>query len=690
MRTKRPRLLPLLSTLCVVFTCTCCSVFKRTPLQEGEHILESYKIEIEGKEKIDKSEFTSSIRQKPPVSVLGIGIGGSPVVYSQRSTAQSKTSIEERLHKMGWYGSSVDTLVSYRGNSAKVTYRIRPGHRIPIRDIVWPSQGDSLFVEDFLADTSKVLIRRGEYLCEDVIDNEISRSITALKREGYYTLDHSLYRIAIDTLAFPGEAIVHYDIAGRVPKSHIDKVEISFPQDMKVRRSTLEGLNLLRPGDVYNADEVSSTYSRFSSIRLFQSVGINMALKDDDDDVDCTIALTQSRLQGFRTNLEASTNSSGLLGISPQLSYYHKNLFGGGEWLNIGFTGNFQFKLSDDTRATELGVSTSLNIPGIPGVPLSKIRGSDIPHSEFNVAFSHQNRPEYTRNIFSGSVSYSGMLSRRFSYKVYPFQIGYVRIFDLNESFAARLQRNPYMRYSYQDHTDAGVSATLTYFSDTRTVPTSSYWGASLQGDISGNVISLFSGLLRENSNGEKLLFGAPFSQYARAELSLVRALRFGSSDAHTLAFRLTGGVGSAYGNSSAIPYEKQFYVGGASSMRGWQARSLGPGYDAMDETFSIPSQTGNMKLEADIEYRFPLFWILEGALFAETGNVWDKVSGLDFGALAADYGIGLRLNAKLVLVRLDFGMQLRNPSLEQMWLTPAQALSSRAFALHFGVGYPF
>ncbi len=688
---KKINLHPLALTLSAILLCSSCAIFRKPILGEGEYVLNSYSIDIENsKDAPDKSSLNSQVRQKPVFSIFGFGIGATPAVYNRRSTAQSKNAMSEHLQKMGWYGARIDTVVSYHGRNADVRYRVSGGHRFPIRSILWPSEGDSLFLEDFLADTSKVLFHKGDYLCEDVIDSEIERSISSLHRKGYYSLENSRYRIAIDTLSYRGEAIIHYNIEGSVPKAHIGNVSISYPKDMNVRSSVLEGLNQIHPGDVYDAGKVSSTYSRFSSVRMFQSVGVNMSSQEDGSRVDCDISLTQSKLQGFRTNLEISTNSSGLFGVSPQLVYYHKNLFGGGEWLNIGFTGNFQFKVGDDTRATETGTSASLNIPGIIGISFDKLKGSEIPHTEFNLSFSHQNRPEYTRNLFSGSVSFSGVLSRRFSYQVYPLQLGYVRIFNLNESFASRLERNPYMRYSYQDHTDAGVSLALNYFSDARSNPNSSYWGASLQGDVSGNIISLFGRLLPQSESGERLLFGAPFSQYARFELSLRRSQRFGSDDSQALAFRLIGGLGSAYGNSSAIPYEKQFYVGGASSMRGWQARSLGPGSSPVDETFSIPSQTGNVRLEADLEYRFPLFWLLEGALFAETGNVWDSSTGVRLSDLAADYGLGLRLNAKLLIVRLDLGIQARNPSLESPWLSPESAFSSRAFAVHFGVGYPF
>ena len=157
------------------------------------------------------------------------------------------------------------------------------------------------------------------------------------------------------------------------------------------------------------------------------------------------------------------------------------------------------------------------------------------------------------------------------------------------------------------------------------------------------------------------------------------------------MAFRVLAGAGVAYGNSTALPYEKQFYVGGAGSMRGWQARALGPGSAQLDKTFSIPSQTGDIKLEADLEYRFPMMWKLEGALFAEVGNVWKAEQGVNLGELAADWGVGFRVNLDILVLRIDWGIRLRDPSLDgDKWLSPLSALKSKGSALHFGVGYPF
>ncbi len=111
-----------------------------------------------------------------------------------------------------------------------------------------------------------------------------------------------------------------------------------------------------------------------------------------------------------------------------------------------------------------------------------------------------------------------------------------------------------------------------------------------------------------------------------------------------------------------------------------------------MNDAFRIPSQTGNLKLEADLEYRFPAFWKLEGALFAEAGNVWTMGSTpITWSSLAADWGVGLRVNLDFILIRLDAGFRIHDPARAEgeRWVQPRDWLHGSS-AIHFGVGYPF
>ena len=254
----------------------------------------------------------------------------------------------------------------------------------------------------------------------------------------------------------------------------------------------------------------------------------------------------------------------------------------------------------------------------------------------------------------------------------------------------------------------------LQYSSDPSINPANSYFKADFQFDIAGNLISAFNPLMPVDSSGFRTIWNSPYSQFVRGELSLVYTWKFGRDNKQALAVRGLGGIGYAYGNSAKMPFERLFWAGGSNSLRGWTARSVGPGSSRMDRTFSIPNQTGDMRLEANIEYRFPLFSIFRGAVFADWGNVWNLErtgrhesmgggSGEDhsteelsyfrwgdvFRTSAFSAGAGLRIDLNFVVVRFDVGIKLYDPATQQ-WPNIRTWFSRGGYAFQFGIGYPF
>ena len=444
-------------------------------------------------------------------------------------------------------------------------------------------------------------------------------------------------------------------------------MQITHPERLKIRHKVLENLNTLRPGDLYNEKEVNTTYTRFASVGMLSGVNVNLEPVSDDQ-VDCNITLRNSRLQAFRADLEASVNSTGLVGISPQLNYIHKNIFHGGEQLNIGVKGNFQFKPRDPAYSTEVSVTGSIRFPKFIGLPNRIFKGPNIPRTDITMGFVYQDRPEYRRAVIS-------------------------------------TQTNPFLLSAYMDHFDMGVGGMLYYTTDASAVPKTPFHYVRFGFDLSGNLLSLFNPLMPVNEYDEHTIWSTPYSQYVRGELNLGKVFRFGKNDQQAVALHLMAGAGYAYGNSDNMPVEKLFYSGGSMSMRGWQARTLGPGTSQPMTMFSIPSQVGQMKLEANVEYRFPLVWKLEGALFADAGNIWDfpplwndyTDDGSYFSfktfpeSLGLDWGLGIRLNLDFILIRVDAGVRLHDPVREEgnRWV-PINQWFKGNYAIHFGVGYPF
>ncbi len=709
--------------LAAIAAISACSTTKLLP--EGTYRLVSNKVSVEDDSKLNSSELTPYIRQQANSSFLGMSLGVSiynwsngsgkginrfweklgtpPVVFDESEVDSSVENMLNYMTTLGYYNASIEPEIKYKRRKAKVTYNVYAGSRYTIDEIVYDIPEGGTFEQDFYADTARVSIKPGDFLSEDLLEAETERGATHFRNLGYYDFNKNNYFFEADTLG--DKTILHYRIKGYtrnetpsedvpITKYRIDSVSIWYPSNIRLNESMVKKFNIIRPGSWYNERNVNTTYYRYSALNLFNNVNIEMT-PTDSSKVNCDIRLMGTDMTGFKLNAEVSTNSSGLLGLSPQFSFFHKNLFHGGERLNIGFTGNWQFNPSTNVRATEVGISANLSIPRSLGYSVEKIRGRNIPRTEFVASYNYQNRPEYTRSVAGFSYGYSGQIRTRVFYQIYPIQMNYIKLYNISSSFSETITENPYLADTYQDQIDFGTGMTLYYTTDASIVPKGPYGFIRLSFDTAGNLLSLFdSWLPMDEDRGSKLLLGVPYNQYVRLGLTFGKVFRFGRNDGHALAFRLDGGIGRAYGNSTALPFEKQFYVGGASSMRGWQVRTLGPGFDEQNDSFVIPSQTGNVKLEADLEYRFKMFWKLEGALFAEAGNVWMMEYMLDQlpASIAADWGLGIRVNLNFILLRIDAGFKVRDPSRAEgrRWLSPGEWFKSDGAAIHFGVGYPF
>lgn len=719
----------LTALMAVLALAASCSTTRILP--EGEYRLAKNSIEVTNSRKFDPSTLNQYIKQQPNSTLFGWNpflsiynwpapdsdgamarffrkIGTAPVVYSPAAVESTIDNIKNHLEYVGYYNSAVSSDIRVKGRKVAVNYLVQLGKQYQIDSLSYTLPQRGTFAEDFREDIPNVGVKVGDFLSEEALEAETVRGAAHYRDLGYYDFSKNNYVFEADTISVPGKLFLEMKVGEHsrndseengqpLHKFYIDSVTISHSKDLVFKEQILKDLNTIHPGMMYSESDIRTTYTRLSSLRLFSSVGIEMT-PSDSNLVNCAISLTQSKLQGFKANLEASTNSSGLMGISPQLSFYHKNIFHGGEWLNLSFMGNFQFMLHDPIRSNEFGVSAGLSFPKFLGLPYSFFSGPNIPRTEINLSYNYQDRPEYTRNIVSTSFGYSGIY-RRLNYQFYPLQLNIVKLSHMDPGFFETLSRNPFMRYAYSDHFDAGVGGTIYLSSSTDPIPSGSYRYLRLSTDLSGNVISLFKPVLRKAEDGTGLLFGIPYSQYVRSEITLGRTWVFGKGGKQAIATRLLAGAGHSYGNSSVLPFEKQFYVGGANSMRGWQARALGPGRSPMNESFIIPSQTGDMKLEANVEYRFPMFWKVEGALFVDAGNVWtfkqdNDESKFDFDTLgesiAADWGLGARVNLNFLVLRLDMGMKLHDPSRTSPWLQPGEWIKRDGFAVHFGVGYPF
>ncbi len=687
-------------------------------------------------------------------------IGQEPVIFDPSLVNSTINNLKNHLVYEGYYDSDVTDNVVTRKKKTTVNYNITLGKRYIIDQVNYDIEDPELS-KVFFDDSLQNVIERGEYLSEEYLTAKSEEIASDLRNRGYFGFSKNYLFFTADTIGLDGKAKLDVSIknytrnetpneAKKHTVFHIGKVRmeplrkpdnplvyrfvgdsvialpaanlytptdsveyknilVKYRNKLLIRKRVLARMNSVEPDSIYDEKQIADTYTKLSNLKLFSSVNIQMT-QTDSNTVDCNMKLTASQLQGYKLGFETSINSNGLFGISPSISYYHKNLFRGAEVLSINLMGDFQFGFGNEKRATEFGASTSLSTPNFLFLPDRLFKSANIPRTEFALSYNYQERPEYTRNILSGSYSYVWSVADKFFYKVAPLQVGIVKLYNLKPDFYESLT-DPFLKNSYQDHFDLGLGTNFYYTTDSSPVPQHSYFYLRLQNDLSGNLLSLFNGYMKQNANGERLIWNSPYSQYYRGEITTVYTWKFGRKEDHSIAARFLGGYGIGYGNSVTLPFEKRFWAGGAYSLRAWQARSVGPGYAQMDTTFTIPNQSGDIRLEANIEYRFPLFWNFEGALFVDAGNVWNHKASVEKGNpdeditdsnlkgvfkfnnfyrhIAADWGAGLRLDLDFVLLRLDLGIKLYDPA-ENDWKGPRSFLKRGNYGVQFGVGYPF
>lgn len=643
-------------------------------------------------------------------------VGAAPVVYDPELLQPSIDGMLNQLEYSGYYNSKITakeiartTKKGKEKRQMSTEFHVNLGKQYPLRKI-------DFYVDDpdlaavMASDSANFTISIGDPLSQKALETESERLAQLFRNNGYWGFSKNYFFYYADTTSFPNEAVMWTRIeeythnetpAAARPhrKYNFGDITIMPIGGLKVHERMLNRLNKLETGDLYREADVKNTYSRFSNVPIFSSVSINLTEKDSST-LDCRILLSPSKQRAVKLNIDGSINTNGLWGISPAISYSNKNFFHGGEVFTLGFKGNFQFNLAQHVRALEFSVNSGIKFPTFLLLP-DKVFKTVLPSTELKVSFNYQDRPEYHRQIFSTSYGYSWITAdKQQRFDITPININVVDVSKLSEQFVERI-KDPYLINSFRSHFVLGTRFNYFFTTDPSTHPKKTYFYLRGALETAGNLLSCFNKYLYDEEYGLGYVMDLPYSQFVRTEITAVPTIRFGNNNEYSLAARFLFGIGLPYGNSHILPFEQVFYAGGANSMRGWQARTVGPGASQLDKAFSIPNQNGEMHMEMNLELRFPMFWKLHAGVFLDAGNVWnvtDFGSGRDeshfsfkncLSTTALNWGVGLRADFDLILVRLDLGIQTYDPR-KQHLVSPIDWFLDGAMSLHFGIGLPF
>ena len=694
-------------------------------------------------------------------------IGEEPVIWNEFDIEKNEERLKLYLRNKGYYYAEVNDTSRFHKQKADVKYNVDAGEPYIIRKVSYLFQ-DTTLRELILTDTLNTLLKQGSLLDADVIQEERIRIENYLRTLGFYNFNKDLINFEADTSwinkvvdltavidAYPlkiqedfytqyvpnrkyrvsnvfiladfnqKDALINYqEYLKSLTENTINNFRFLYHEKLKNDPEIITQNIYIIPGRIYDINDVSQTYQHLSSLRIFKTVNIYFEEENpenpnqmEDYPLTCYIQLTPATLQSYSLELEG-TNSSGNFGAAGNISYQHRNLFGGAENLNIRLKGSIEFLRKLDTTGIqnlkgidlvyEAGIDARLTLPQflLPFRTENFIRKYN-PNTRITLAFNQQQRPDYTRRISNAGFGYTWSNPPYISHIINPLDINYVKMLRVDSVFLDDIQ-GTYLQHSYEDRLITSTSYSFIYNNqDIKKLSSYTYFRINTEqaGFVVASGYKLFG---TPNENGNYEIAGNEFAQFIKCDFDI----RYYSiiDDKSNFVYRFFAGVAWPYGNSIAIPFEKQYFSGGANGIRAWPVRNLGPG--TYLETKSVyPNSTADIKLEGNIEYRFKLFWILEGALYADAGNIWaisdeDDREGAVFKwntfykQIAVGTGLGLRMNFSYFIFRFDLGIKARDPSIPEELGGPQWVIFNRPdqpeydfgyfSTLHLAIGYPF
>ena len=676
-------------------------------------------------------------------------IGEAPVIFNEEQAERSRADILQALMVQGYLAGDVKVQKSIKKKKLKASYVLHPGRPYIVNSIKLEIE-DPTIRDILLKDSVETMLSKGMIFNSNILDGERSRINAKLQNLGYYQFNKEYITYQADTVR--GTYKVDLTMRLRNPQrvSHhtaftLGNINLITSQNSSRNLSVLpidsvnyHGLNIyydgnlnfrpkiladnvqLESGDLYSLNKVQQTYDNFNRMKAFKYTSINMQISPSDSTLLNAYIMTEySRFRSISAELEG-TNSAGDLGAAASLTFSHRNLFKGSETWAVKLRGAYEaitgLEGYTNQNYVEWGLETSINFPRFLFPFLSRdFRHNIKANSEVSVQYDMQNRPEFRRRVATAAWRYRwAKLNDKFSHRFDLLDISFISMPWISTTFKETYldnltEYNAILKYNYEDLFIMKLGYSFVYNSMGLSGNTGSNSGTNsytiranieTAGNLLQGINKIFGGT--KNSSGSFTVFNIAFAQYIKGDFDISKSIRF--DERNSLAIHAGLGVAYPYGNANMLPFEKRYFSGGANSVRGWNVRSLGPGtYKGLDRNIDYINQSGDIKLDLNLEYRTHLFWKIDGALFIDAGNIWtirdyrDQPGGqfklTDFyKQLAASYGIGFRLVFDYFILRFDGGMKAVNPVytkgkdhyplIDPHW--------GRDFTFHFAVGLPF
>ena len=671
-------------------------------------------------------------------------LGNPPVTYDSELAERSRLRMEKYLKDNGYLQARVeqDTLVKHK--KATALYKIQAGARYRVSAVDWPNDTSSL--QPLLAQQkAESLLKPGMPYQLSQLEGERNRLAQAGIEQGFFGLNSENFYYYLDTTLTQHQVGLYLRVAppqdGRPLRRHyigrtaiyptylleeqgadlrmdtFQMEEFQFIQSQDyVELPVLKRAVLQREGELYVHSLQQKTVNRLLGLGPFKFVNLKYQLREEQDTLflDRQLFLTPSLTQDFSAELEASSLESNSLGSALNINYTHRNFLGGAENFSVDLSTGLLTQLGKDIRfinSFNISLDGRLSFPSLL-IPFGLIRPERAWQARSTAALGtefERRTAQYTLQSFRGKFAYQWQPGSLHQHEFSPLQLTWVDTRNTSSAFDERLMANPRLRASFGNYLIAGAAYQYNY-SEQKPQQRDDYFSLQSRAELAGNLFYGLSSVLKAGQEKPYQLFGIPFAQFLRleADARYHHYLNRGS-----WIVRSTIGAALPYANSDAIPYIRQFFVGGANSIRAFKLRELGPGSntDGFNPDLGVSDQTGDIKLELNAEYRFPLFSYLHGAFFVDAGNIWltgtaaegaQESDGLFewnnfYKEIAVGAGLGLRLDITYFVLRLDMAFPLHRPFPDEgfRWVIDEIAPGSRRWrqdnlVINLALGYPF
>lgn len=649
-------------------------------------------------------------------------LGEDPVFFDSLQTAMTCSDLENVLHGLGYLRATVDYNLNFKKKrKVVVVYNLHPGPLYHIKSVSYDIQDEK--IADFLNSGEgggfKSCLRAGMPFLTNELDNERKAMAKYLNNNGYYKFHKDFITYSADSIQGSTDVdltlhLHRYNSGNKAPEEAHTRYKINdvtyYSNDERnyvpLRQSVLEENTLIESGEYFKSDALQKTYNRFSRLQIVKYTNIRFNELPDSDKLNCDIGISTNKVNSIIFQPEG-TNTAGDFGAAASLTYENKNLFRGAETFSVKLRGAFEaitgLEGYQNQDYEEYSLETKLVFPRLLVPFISKnFKRQSAAVTELTASYNMQNRPEFHRRVFSAGVRYRwDDVVRRRRYNVDLIDLNYIYMPWISKTFKEEYlddvdSRNSILRYNYEDLFIMKLGFGMSYNNGDEAY--------KFNIETAGNLLNGVSRLIGSsvNSDNQYTLFNIAFAQYVKGDFDYTRMFRFDSRN--NLAFHVGFGIAYPYGNSRVLPFEKRYFSGGANSVRGWSVRGLGPGkFKGTNGSIDFINQTGDIKLDINLEFRSFLFWKIYGAVFVDAGNIWtlryyEEQPGGQFDIkdfykqIAVAYGVGLRLNFDFFILRFDMGMKAINPAYDtqQEHYAIFHPDFSRDFAFHFAVGLPF